>query len=121
MLDIPVQPELVSETQPSNATPDQPQGPVQTVDDGQVRDESQALRGGGDSQQHGDGHPPLPRIHMGHQPVRQRAPEYDGRADRQTREDDLPRRQLVVGRQGCRGIQVGSDVMLPLIAVSLMA
>jgi transcription termination factor Rho len=55
MLDNPVQPELVSETQPSNSTPDQPHGPVQTVDDGQVREESRALQGGGgDSQQVAD-------------------------------------------------------------------
>jgi transcription termination factor Rho len=54
MLDNPAQPELVSETQPSNSTPAQPQEPVQTVDDGQVREESRAAQDGSDSQQVAD-------------------------------------------------------------------
>ena len=45
MLEHPVQPELVSNDQPSNPTPDQRQEPVKTVDDGQVaRGERHATR-----------------------------------------------------------------------------
>jgi hypothetical protein len=44
MLDDPVQPELVSETQPSDSTPEQRQKPAETVDGGQVRKESGAPR-----------------------------------------------------------------------------
>ena len=51
MLDNPVQPELVSETESTNSTPDQRQEPVQTVDDGQVREESGAPQDGSESQQ----------------------------------------------------------------------
>jgi transcription termination factor Rho len=54
MLDNPIQPELVSETQPSNSTPAQSQEPIRTVDDGQVREESRAPRDGSDSQQVAD-------------------------------------------------------------------
>ena len=54
MLDNPVQPELVSETQPTNSTPDQRQQPVQTVDDGQVREASGAPQDGSDSQRIAD-------------------------------------------------------------------
>ena len=54
MLDNPVQPELVSATQPTNSTPDQRQEPVETVDDGQVREESAAPQDGSDSQQVAD-------------------------------------------------------------------
>jgi transcription termination factor Rho len=54
MLDNPVQPELISETQPSNPTPDQRREPVQTVDDGQVREQSTPPPDGGDSQQVSD-------------------------------------------------------------------
>jgi transcription termination factor Rho len=50
MVDNPVQPELVSETQPSDSTPEQRQEPAETVDDGQVRNESGAPQAGGDSQ-----------------------------------------------------------------------
>ena len=54
MLEHPVQPELVSTDQPSNPTPDQRQEPVETVDDGQVREESAAPQDGSDSQQVAD-------------------------------------------------------------------
>ena len=54
MLDNPVQPELVSETQPSDSTPGQRQEPVQTVDDGQVREESGGPQHGSDRQQVAD-------------------------------------------------------------------
>ncbi|HLM23069.1 MAG TPA: transcription termination factor Rho [Propionibacteriaceae bacterium] len=47
MLDNPVQPELVSETQLSDSTPEQRQKPAET---GQVRKESGAPQAGGDSQ-----------------------------------------------------------------------
>jgi transcription termination factor Rho len=50
MLDNPVQPELVSEAQPSDSTPEQRQEPAETVDGGQVRKESGAPQAGGDSQ-----------------------------------------------------------------------
>jgi transcription termination factor Rho len=50
MLDNPVQPELVSETESTNSTPDQRQEPVKTVDDGRVREESGAPQDGSDSQ-----------------------------------------------------------------------
>jgi transcription termination factor Rho len=48
-----VQPELVSTDQPSNPTSDQ-LSPVQTLDDGQVREASGAPRDGGDSRQVAD-------------------------------------------------------------------
>jgi transcription termination factor Rho len=54
MLENPVQPELVSETQPSDSPPEQRPKPVETVDDGQVREESAAPQAGGDSQQVSD-------------------------------------------------------------------
>jgi transcription termination factor Rho len=54
MLDNPVQPELVSETQPSDSTPGQRQEPVQTVDDGQVREESGGPQHGSDRRQVAD-------------------------------------------------------------------
>jgi transcription termination factor Rho len=50
MLEHPVQPELVAATQPTSSTPDQRQEPVETVDDGQVREE-RAPQDGSDSQQ----------------------------------------------------------------------
>jgi transcription termination factor Rho len=50
MLEHPVQPELVAATQPASSTPDQRQEPVETVDDGQVREE-RAPQDGSDSQQ----------------------------------------------------------------------
>jgi transcription termination factor Rho len=54
MLEHPVQPELVSTDQPSNQTPDQRQGPAETVDDGQARAQSATPQDGGDSQQVAD-------------------------------------------------------------------
>ena len=51
MLDNPVQPELVSETESTNSAPDQRQEPVQTVDDGRVREESGAPQDGSESQE----------------------------------------------------------------------
>ncbi len=54
MPEHPAQPELVSTDQPGNPTSDQQQGSVQTVDDGQVREESGAPRDGSDSQQVAD-------------------------------------------------------------------
>jgi transcription termination factor Rho len=51
MLEHPVQPELVSTDQTSNQTPDQRQGRVETVDDGQVRAETAAPQDGSQSQQ----------------------------------------------------------------------
>jgi transcription termination factor Rho len=54
MLEHPVQPELVSTEQPSNQTPDQRQGPAETVDDGQARAQSATPQDGGDSQQVAD-------------------------------------------------------------------
>ena len=54
MPEHPVQPELVSTGQPANPTSDQQQGPVQTVDDGQVREDSGAPRDGRESQQVAD-------------------------------------------------------------------
>ena len=50
MLDNPVQPELVSETQPSDSTPEPRQERAETVDDGQVRKEGGAPQAAGDSQ-----------------------------------------------------------------------
>jgi transcription termination factor Rho len=50
MLEHPVPPELVAATQPTSSTPDQRQEPVETVDDGQVREE-RAPQDGSDSQQ----------------------------------------------------------------------
>jgi transcription termination factor Rho len=54
MLENPVQPELVSETQPSDSPPEQRQEPADAVDDGQVREQSAAPQAGGDSQQVSD-------------------------------------------------------------------
>jgi transcription termination factor Rho len=54
MLENPVQPELVSETQPGDSPPEQRPKPVETVDDGQVREESAAPRAGDASQQVSD-------------------------------------------------------------------
>jgi transcription termination factor Rho len=54
MLDNPVQPELVSETQPTSSTPDQRQEPVQAIDDGQVREDTDAQQDGSVSQQVAD-------------------------------------------------------------------
>jgi transcription termination factor Rho len=54
MLDNPVQPELVSETQPTSSTPDQRQEPVQAIDDGQVREDTDAQQDGSGSQQVAD-------------------------------------------------------------------
>ena len=54
MPEHPAQPELVSTGQAGNPTSDQQQGPVQTVDDGQVREESGAPRDGSESQQVSD-------------------------------------------------------------------
>jgi len=50
MLEHPVQPELVSTSQPSNSTPDQRQDSVGRVEDSQVRTESRAPQDGSDSQ-----------------------------------------------------------------------
>jgi transcription termination factor Rho len=60
MLEHPVQPELVSTSQPSNATPDQRQDSVATIDDGQVRTEGHVPQDGSDSQQIADRSPDLP-------------------------------------------------------------
>jgi transcription termination factor Rho len=54
MLDNPVQPELVSETQPSGSTPDQRQEPTEAAADGRLREESKAPQASGDSQQVAD-------------------------------------------------------------------
>jgi transcription termination factor Rho len=54
MLDNPVQPELVSESQPSDSTPDQRQEPTQAAADGQLREESKAPQASGDSPQVAD-------------------------------------------------------------------
>ncbi|HEX6757660.1 MAG TPA: Rho termination factor N-terminal domain-containing protein, partial [Propionibacteriaceae bacterium] len=51
MLEHPVQPELVAATQPASSTPDQRHEPVETVDDGQVREERGTPQDGNDSQQ----------------------------------------------------------------------
>ncbi|HEX5905597.1 MAG TPA: transcription termination factor Rho [Propionibacteriaceae bacterium] len=50
MLDNPVQPELVSETQPSDSPPEPRQERAETVDDGQVRKEGGDPQAAGDSQ-----------------------------------------------------------------------
>ena len=54
MLEHPVQPELVAATQPARSTPDQRHEPVETVDDGQVREERGTPQNGNDSQQVSD-------------------------------------------------------------------
>ena len=54
MLEHPVQPELVSTSQPSNSMPDQRQDRVAAVDDSQGRAESRAPQDGSDSQQVAD-------------------------------------------------------------------
>jgi transcription termination factor Rho len=54
MLEHPVQPELVAATQPTSSTPDQRHEPVETVDDGQVREERGTPQDGSDSQQVSD-------------------------------------------------------------------
>jgi transcription termination factor Rho len=54
MLDNPVQPELVSETQLSGSTPDQRQEPTEAAADGRLREESKAPQASGDSQQVAD-------------------------------------------------------------------
>ena len=54
MLEHPVQPELVSTDQTSTQTADQRQGPVETVDDGQVRAETATPQDGSDSRQVAD-------------------------------------------------------------------
>ncbi len=50
MLDNPVQPELVSETQSSDSTPEPRQERAETIDDGQVHKEGGAPQAAGDSQ-----------------------------------------------------------------------
>ncbi len=50
MLEHPVQPELVAATEPTNSTPDQRHEPVETVDAGQVREESAAPQDGSSQQ-----------------------------------------------------------------------
>jgi transcription termination factor Rho len=51
MLDNPVQPELVTATQPTHSTPDQRHEPVETVDGDQGRGDNGAPQDGNDSQQ----------------------------------------------------------------------
>ncbi len=104
MLDNPVQPALVSETQPSDSRPGQRQEPVQTVDDGQVREESGGPQHGSDRQQVADRadtqETPEGRTEDGERPDGARENRQNERRDRRGRDQGQAREGQQRDNQG---------------------
>jgi transcription termination factor Rho len=108
MLEHPVQPELVSTDQPSNQTPDQRQGPAETVDDGQARAQSATPQDGGDSQQVADRtsdaqEAPAARTDDGERTDEARENRQGDRRDRRGRDQGQTRENQQRDNQGRNG------------------
>src|SRR5215207_6109956 len=105
MLEHPVQPELVSTDQTSNQTPDQRQGPVETVDDGEVRGETAASQDGSQSQQSADRssdaqEAPTGRAEDGERPDEARENRQGDRRERRGRDQGQTRENQQRDSQG---------------------